>query len=131
MSGTLVSVVPSRGQPAVGDAIFCCVDSIEARAAIWRNAGQRMAFWCDGRMLGEVMSILTVVDRSHADRYAATLFSRSQAITGTCTSRGVIYTAAITAGLMTHQLARWLRGLPVDGDLTLNLLASELAVSCT
>ena len=37
--------------------------------------------------------------------------------------------AAIAAGLMTGQFARWLRGLPVDCDLSLNLLASELAVA--
>ncbi len=32
------------------------------------------------------------------------------------------------AGLMLHQLVRWLRHQPVDPDLTLNLLASELVV---
>jgi sulfur carrier protein ThiS adenylyltransferase len=41
----------------------------------------------------------------------------------------VIYTAAIAAGLMIHQFTRWLRGLPVDQDLTLNLLAGELTAS--
>jgi len=30
------------------------------------------------------------------------------------------------AGLMVHQCAKWLRGLPVDPDLVLNLLAGEL-----
>jgi molybdopterin-synthase adenylyltransferase len=118
-----------RPQHPPGDALFCCVDSIEARSAIWRSAGQRLEFWCDGRMLAEVMRILTVADRRHTDRYAASLFDRSEAITGSCTSRGVIYTAAIAAGLMTHQLARWLRRLPVDADLTLNLLGGELSVS--
>lgn len=36
--------------------------------------------------------------------------------------------ASIAAGWMVAQLARWLRGLPTDPDLTLNLLSSELAV---
>ncbi len=43
-----------RPQLAIGDAVFCCVDSIEARAAIWRATSRRARFWCDGRMLGEV-----------------------------------------------------------------------------
>ena len=43
-----------RPQLEVGDAAFCCVDSIEARAAIWRAVARRVQFWCDGRMLGEV-----------------------------------------------------------------------------
>ena len=37
-------------------------------------------------------------------------------------------TANIAAGLMVGQFARWLRGLGVERDLTLNLLAAELAV---
>ena len=36
---------------------------------------------------------------------------------------------SIAASLMLHQFTRSLRGLPVDGDLTLNLLASEMTVS--
>ena len=33
-----------------------------------------------------------------------------------------------TASSMLHQFTRWLRGMPVDRDVSLNLLASELAV---
>jgi hypothetical protein len=29
---------------------------------------------------------------------------------------------------MVHQFAKWLRGLPVDADVTLNLLAAEMTV---
>jgi hypothetical protein len=31
--------------------------------------------------------------------------------------------------LMVGQFAKWLRGLPADRDLTINLLAAELAVA--
>ncbi len=116
-----------RPQLVLGDAIFCCVDSIDARAAIWRSAGRRCSLWCDGRMLGEVMRILTVAEDHGRFHYPTTLFQQAEAQTGACTSRGVIYTASIAAGLMTHQFTRWLRGLPIDPDLSLNLLASELA----
>ena len=116
-----------RPQLTVGDVVFCCVDSISAREAIWRSAGQRCRFWCDGRMLGEVMRILTAAcDRSRS-YYPTSLFQQSEAQGGSCTSRGTIYTAAIAAGLMTHQLTRWLRGAQIEADLSLNLLAAEMS----
>ena len=61
--------------------------------------------------------------------YASTLFAAEQAYAGSCTARSTIYAANIAAGLMVGQLARWLRGLVVERDLTVNLLAGELAVS--
>ena len=48
---------------------------------------------------------------------------------GRCTARSTIYAASIAAGLMVHQFTRWLRGIPVDRDTSLNLLAGELVVS--
>ena len=126
-----VNVIQDRFRPQheIGDAVFCCVDSIEARAAIWRAVARRAQFWCDGRMLGEVMRILVVAEQQDRDHYPTTLFTPSEAQTGSCTSRGIIFTACIAAGLMTHQFTRWLRGLPVDQELSLNLLASELTVA--
>lgn len=123
-----IDLVEDRFRPQLqcGDALFCCVDSIEARGAIWRSAGSRAQFWCDGRMLGEVMRVLAVADVQSREHYGTTLFPQSEAQTGRCTARGAIFTAAIAAGLMVHQFARWLRALAVDRDLTLNLLASEL-----
>ncbi len=126
-----VSQICARYRPGlpVGDAIFCCVDSISARGAIWRSVGKNAQFWVDGRMLGEVIRILSVADYEGRDYYPTTLFAQAEAVTGACTARGVIYTAAIATGLMTQQFTRWLRGLPVDCDLSLNLLASELTVA--
>ena len=118
-----------RPLQAVGDAVFCCVDSISARSAIWRSAGSRCRFWCDGRMLAEVMRILTVADDQGRDHYPTTLFQQAEAQSGACTARGVIYTAGIAAGLMLHQFCRWLRQQPIDCDLSLNLLASELVAA--
>ena len=113
----------------LGEAVFCCVDSISARGAIWRGAGRRARFWADGRMLGEVIRVLTATEEQGRDYYPTTLFTPAEAMTGACTARGVIYTAAIAAGLMTQQFTRWLRKLPTDNDLSLNLLASELTVT--
>ena len=68
-----------RPQREVGDSVFCCVDSIEARAAIWRAAGRRARFWCDSRMLGEVMRVLTATEQQGRDHYPTTLFAPSEA----------------------------------------------------
>jgi hypothetical protein len=117
-----------RSKLEIGQAVFCCVDSISARAAIWRSASKRCQFWCDGRMLAEVIRVLTVAETADHDHYAATLFPQSEAQAGHCTSHSTIYTANVAAGLMLHQFTRWLRGMPVDRDISLNLLASELTV---
>jgi len=126
-----LTLVADRYRPAIEirDAIFCCVDSIAARSAIWRSAGRRVQFWSDGRMLGEVLRILTVANEAGRRHYPTTLFESAEAQTGTCTAKGTIYTAAIAAGLMVEQFSRSLRGMPVDRDLSLNLLTSELAVN--
>ena len=116
-----------RPQQSCGDAVFCCVDSIEARAAIWRSVENRIQFWCDGRMRGEMMRVLTATETHGRRHYPATLFPQAEAQAGACTAHGTIYTAAIAAGLMLHQFSRWLRDLDTDQEITLNLLASELS----
>jgi len=125
-----LELVEDRFRPRhhVGEAVFCCVDSISARAAIWRSAGPRCRFWADGRMLGEVIRVLVVADEVGRDHYPTTLFRQSEAQPGLCTARGAVYAANIAAGLMLHQFARWLRHQPVDRDTSLNLLASELVI---
>ncbi len=117
-----------RPRMVVGEGVFCCVDSISARAAIWRSVGAACDFWADGRMRGEVLRVLAAADEASRRHYGTTLFAQAEAQVGGCTSRSTIYAASIAAGLMVHQLARWLRGLPVEADASLNLLASELCV---
>jgi sulfur carrier protein ThiS adenylyltransferase len=126
-----VETVAGRFGPrmSIGEAVFCCVDSIMIRAAISRAAGKACRFWADGRMRGEVLRVLIAVDESSRRHYATTLFPQAEAQSGTCTSRSTIYAASIAAGLMVHQLARWLRGTSIDADASLNLLAGELVVT--
>jgi sulfur carrier protein ThiS adenylyltransferase len=63
------------------------------------------------------------------DYYPSTLFAQAEAHVGRCTARSTIYAATIAAGLMVHQFTRCLRGIPVDRDTSLNLLAGEWTVS--
>jgi sulfur carrier protein ThiS adenylyltransferase len=125
-----VDAVQDRFRPrmAIGQAVFCCVDSIETRAAIWRSVGSKCRFWADGRMLGEVIRVLAAADHVGRGHYPTTLFASSEAQPGRCTARSTIYAASIAAGLMVHQFTRWLRGMPVDRDTSLNLLAGEWAI---
>jgi len=117
-----------RGKYPVGSAIFCCVDTIAARDAIWRQLGHKVTFWCDARMLGEAIRILTVADFHGREQYPSTLFAQVDAQSGRCTARSTIYTAAIAAGLMVHQFSRWLRGISTDNDTCLNLLTGDFVV---
>tara|TARA_R110000850_G_scaffold210127_3_gene336111 strand:- start:33912 stop:34577 length:666 start_codon:yes stop_codon:yes gene_type:complete len=122
-----VTVIMDRYRVSVpvGEAVFCCVDSISARAVIWRSVNRKCDFWTDGRMLGETIRILTATQHHGMKQYAKTLFPQNEAQTGSCTSRSTIYAASIAAGLMVHQFTRWLRTIPVDFDTTFNLLAGE------
>jgi molybdopterin-synthase adenylyltransferase len=126
-----VDMVADRYRPklTIGPVVFCCVDSIEARGAIWRSAGHSAAFWSDGRMLGETIRILVVANETGRQHYPTTLFAASAAQPGRCTARSTLYAANIAAGLMVHQFVRWLRRQPVDIDASLNLLAGELVIA--
>ncbi|MBL8795472.1 MAG: ThiF family adenylyltransferase [Planctomycetia bacterium] len=108
--------------------VFACVDSIVTRRLVWEAVRLRAALFIDGRMSAEVIRVLAV-DAAATDRYyPQTLFTMEEAYAGACTARSTIYAASIAAGLMLGQMTRWLRGLPVDADLMLNLLATELTV---
>ena len=126
----VVEIVQDRYRPRmeIGLAVFCCVDSIEARAIIWRSAKMHCHFWTDGRMLGEVLRVLAAADAKDVDYYPTTLFAQSEAQPGRCSARSTIYAASIAGGLMVHQFTRWLRGMPVDRDTSLNLLAGEWSI---
>ncbi len=124
-----VETIYDRYRPthACREAVFCCVDSISTRAAIWRSIARQAAFWADGRILGEILRVLAASDESTRELYRQTLFTQSEAQRGACTSRSTIYVASIAAGLMVHQFTRWLRDIPVDADTTVNLLAGEMS----
>jgi len=84
--------------------------------------------FCDGRMSAEVLRILTAYDAESRKHYPTTLFNADEAFVGPCTAKTTIYCANIAAGLMLAQFTKYLRQLPVDADIQLNLLASELSV---
>jgi len=112
----------------VGDALFCAVDRIEVRQLIWNSVNDRVACFVDGRMNGEAIRIVSAADPASLLHYPATLFTAQEVHPGSCTAKTTIYCANVAAGLMLTQFTRWLRGLPVEPDLSVNLLSSELTV---
>ena len=112
-----------------GNVLFCCVDLIETRRHIWDLVKDRVEFFSDGRMSAEVVRVLMACDPAGRSHYPTTLFAAGESFQGSCTAKSTIFTANIAAGLMLEQFSRWLRRMPVEADLSLNLLASEL--TCT
>jgi sulfur carrier protein ThiS adenylyltransferase len=109
--------------------VFCCVDKIQTRRLIWETLHHRADFFVDGRMSAEVLRVLASAMPATDRYYGTTLFTEAEAFVGSCTSKSTIYTACVVAGLMVGQWTRWLRGFPVDNDLMLNLLGSELSLA--
>ena len=105
------------------------MDAIDTRRLIWQAVQDRVEFWADGRMSAEVLRVLVACDAASRRHYPTTLFAADQAYAGACTARSTIFCANIAAGLMIAQFAKFLRRLPVDADLQLNLLAGELTVA--
>ncbi len=112
----------------VGNCVFCCVDSIVTRKHIWDAVKDKVNFYCDGRMSAEVLRVVTACDDDSRKYYPQTLFTAEQAHTGQCTAKTTIYCANIAAGFMLAQFTKYLRLLPVDPDIQINLLASEINV---
>ncbi len=115
----------------VGNCVFICVDSIVTRKHIWDVVKDNVNYFCDGRMSAEVLRIVTACDEKSRQYYSQTLFTAEQAHAGPCTAKTTIYCANIAAGFMLAQFTKYLRQMPVDPDIQLNLLASELTVTQT
>jgi len=126
-----IHAVPERFRRSleIGNIVFCCVDKIDVRRLIWESVKDRISFFSDGRMAAEVLRILTACDAPSRKHYPTTLFNRDEAFVGPCTAKTTIYCANIAAGFMVAQFTKYLRQLPVDSDIQLNLLSSELSVA--
>jgi len=132
MNGELViQIVGERFRRSMetGDVVFCCVDAIDARRLIWNAMRNRARFFADGRMSAKVLRVLVACDEPGRRHYPGTLFTAEEAYAGSCTAKTTIYCANIAAGMMLSALTRWLRGLPVEPDVSLNLLAAEISTA--
>ncbi len=113
----------------IGNVAFCAVDAINTRRLIWESIANRGCFYCDGRMAAEALRIITACDAPGRKHYPTTLFVAEEAYQGSCTGKTTIYCANVAAGMMLAQFTRWLRNMPVEPDLSLNLLAGEMVTA--
>jgi sulfur carrier protein ThiS adenylyltransferase len=118
-----------RRSMETGNVVFCAVDQIYTRRLIWESVKDRVNFFADGRMTAEVLRIISAYDSESRKHYPTTLFNTEEAYEGPCTAKTTIYCSNIAAGLMIAQFTKYLRQLPIDCDVQLNLLASELNVA--
>lgn len=107
--------------------VFCCVDTITARRDVWNWTRRFTPLFLDARVAGEAVRVVAD-DAPGRARYGETLFTQAEAHRGSCTAKMTVYCAAIAAGLMLAQFAKWLRGRAVNFDHTLALGSLELDV---
>jgi hypothetical protein len=126
-----IAEVPDRFRRSMetGNVVFCAVDAIDVRRLIWDAVKGKTDCFIDGRMSAEVLRVLTAHDHESRQHYPGTLFRTEEAFVGPCTAKTTIYCANIAAGLMVAQFTKYLRQLPVDCDVQLNLLSTELTVA--
>jgi len=117
-----------RRSMEIGNVVFACVDTIDTRRLIWNTVKERVSFLADGRMSAEVLRILSACDPASRQYYPTTLFSAGEAYAGPCTAKSTIYCANIAAGFMIAQFTKWLRNLPIEPDIQVNLLSMEMDI---
>lgn len=122
------------------DVFFCCVDTMQARHAIWdvvtsptyktqqisMHKGKKIprtlqGLWIDSRMTTRIARVITVPLGNKKARayYEKSLYTDEEAFQGVCTDRMTMYGACISAGLMVSQLANWLNEMPLIRDFLL------------
>ncbi|MBI9018701.1 MAG: ThiF family adenylyltransferase [Phycisphaerae bacterium] len=115
----------------IGNIVMCCVDNIETRKHIFQAVKDKVNFFCDGRMAAESLRAISAYDESSRKYYPQTIFTAEQAYNGPCTAKSTIYCGNIAAGFMLTQFTKYLRGLAIDCDIQVNLLASEISIDLT
>lgn len=111
--------------------VFVCVDDIEVREFIYRNAAYDLLV--DMRMAAEVARVLTVAPfmmmaDDAGEYYERTLFSTAEAYQEGCTAKSTIYCASFAAALAISQFTKFLRGMLPSQDIMFNMLSSELTL---
>lgn len=112
----------SRRYCGVAKAVFMCVDSIDTRRRIWEACRNEPLFWCDTRMLGLTIRVLSAWDDASNKKYGSTFHRSSETVTGRCTAGSAIWPARIAASLMVNQFVRFINGQPPsDTDILFSL----------
>jgi len=120
-----------RKSKGAGNVVFCCVDKISTRKTMWDSLKGSVDFWVDGRMAGETLRVISSSPKTDPESekgYDDSLFDQEDAHRGSCTAKTTIYCANIAAGKMVSRFALWLRNIPAENDIMLNLVSDELTI---
>lgn len=111
-----------------GNVLFVCVDKIEVRRLIWEAVKDKVTFFTDGRMSAEVLRVITACDAQSRDRYPDDIVCRRASLRRCLYRQDHHLLCQHRRWLVLSQFTKWLRHLPVEPDVQLNLLAMECSV---
>ena len=114
--------------PAVGRnrklVVISCVDSIDVRKEIWEAASKHssLELFLDARMSGPVLQVYGAQKGwSSFAYYPTSLFPSDEAFQAPCSARSMLYPCYTIAGMLVSQISNWMRGLPVEPYISMNL----------
>lgn len=116
-----------RRSQKVGNIFFCLVDNIETRAFIWEAVKDKVDLYIDTRMAAEALRVITITKETK-DYYPKTLFPQAETHQGACTAKSTIYCGNLIAALAVASFTKYLREIPLDKDISFNILTTELMV---
>lgn len=93
------------------DAVFCCVDSMEARMSLLCDDEFFPRVAIDTRMSAMSMQVF-YVDLKSRHEYKRTIFPDSEAFQARCTAKSTIFTASTAASLAVSMWTQGLHGQP-------------------
>jgi len=106
--------------------VFSCVDDMDARKRIHSDTMRAASLFIDGRMAAEVFSVYTADTKAAHEKYEESLFPSAEMFQASCTAKTTIYCANVISGMMIAQMTKFMRGIPTDNAMHLNILVGAL-----
>lgn len=128
-SGEQIQAIPSaftgEEEDRLRGVVISAVDSMEARATIWRavRLNPAVGLLIDSRLGAEIGLIYTIrpTDLDDIRFYEATLHSDEESAPLPCTARGIIYNSLVMAGLVANQVKKFALGEPLQREIMFDL----------
>ncbi len=101
--------------------VICCVDSMDARLAIWRQVKKaQVDLYLDARMGAEVARIYTINPIVDSALYQESLYPSREAIEEPCTRRSIIYTVLGISAFICGQVKKFIANEPTKKEIILD-----------
>lgn len=125
-----IKVNKSKFNPLMfnGGIVFSCVDNMVGRKKIFESTKNARDLFIDARTAAEYSRIFIVHNEESEEHYKQSLYTDEESYEGACTSKMTGYCAKVSANLRVAQFAKWLRRIPLDKEIQINLLTNEMRV---